>query len=252
MIKPRIKGSVACSAVLVAAIIGLTTCLPKSSGFASCLHSSQKQLRKQQQLSGSITLQAAARRTISPQLSFRYQKRRLSTSCTTTTTTTALLASASPVLSVSPLIASGDCWGNWAVLTGTAAAAQILGTTTAVGRLLGPPVTAMALTFVLASIGILTPGGTVAAKQLQLLSLQLATPLILLGADLRDASKRCGPLLISFAAASMATLVASLVGWYGTVRSCTIVSWCCFYTCVPQHFQTVSYHIFRDPCCWQH
>ena len=62
-------------------------------------------------------------------------------------------------------------------------------------------------TFALASIGILNPGGTAATKSLQLLSLQLATPLILLGADLRDCVQRCGPLLLSFAVASMATLV---------------------------------------------
>jgi uncharacterized membrane protein len=113
----------------------------------------------------------------------------------------------------SPLIAAGDTWGNWAVLTGTASLAQSLGKTTAIGRLLGPPVTAMALTFALATVGILNPGGTGAARSLQVLSLQLATPLILLGADLRDAPRRCGPLLVSFGVAAMATLVACLVAW---------------------------------------
>ena len=112
-----------------------------------------------------------------------------------------------------PLIARDDAWGNWAVLSTTAATAQLLGRTTALGKLLGPPVTAMAMTFFLATFGVLAPGGTPSAKALQLLSLQLATPLILLGADLRDAGKRCGPLLISFMIASIATLIASTVGW---------------------------------------
>lgn len=112
-----------------------------------------------------------------------------------------------------PLIAADDAWGNWAVLTGTATAAQVLGRKTAIGRLLGPPVSAMAMTFLFATIGVLNPGGTEAAKSLQLLSLQLATPLILLGADLRDAGRRCGPLLFSFAVASMATVIACLIGW---------------------------------------
>lgn len=112
-----------------------------------------------------------------------------------------------------PWIAASDTWGNVAALTGTASIAQTLGTTTKLGCLLGPPVTAMALTFLLASVSILNPGGTPAAKSLQLLSLQLATPLILLGADLRDCVGRCGPLLVSFAVASLATLVACLVGW---------------------------------------
>jgi uncharacterized membrane protein len=113
-----------------------------------------------------------------------------------------------------PLIAPDDTWGNWAVLTGMAASSQILGKKTAFGRLLGPPVTAMACTFALASFGILNPGGTAAAKSLQLLALNLATPLILLGADFRDAASRCGPLLVSFLVASAATLIACLVGWH--------------------------------------
>lgn len=117
------------------------------------------------------------------------------------------------LLPAAPLIAADDTWGNWAVLTGMAAYCQYLGNETAVGRLLGPPVTAMACTFALASIGILNPGGTAAAKSLQLLALNMATPLILLGADFRDVASRCGPLLVSFAVASAATLVACLLGW---------------------------------------
>lgn len=117
-----------------------------------------------------------------------------------------------------PWIEATDMWGNWAALTGTATISQVLGKTTRVGRLLGPPVTAMAITVALASIGILNPGGTAAAKSLQLFSLQLATPLILLGADLRDCVERCGPLLLSFGVASLATVVACLVGWLLTGR----------------------------------
>ena len=111
------------------------------------------------------------------------------------------------------LISSTDTWGNLATLTGNAAIAQQLGTKTKIGKLLGGPVTAMAITFLLASIGILSPGGTVASKSLQLLSLQLATPLILLGADLRDCISRCGPLLLSFVVASISTIIACIIGW---------------------------------------
>ncbi len=112
-----------------------------------------------------------------------------------------------------PLVPANDEWGNWAALCSTAALSQIVGTKTRVGRLLGAPVTAMAMSFVMASVGILQPGGTPAARALQLLSLQLATPLILLGADLRDAIQRCGPLFLSFVVASIATVAASFVGW---------------------------------------
>jgi uncharacterized membrane protein len=112
-----------------------------------------------------------------------------------------------------PMVGSEDIWGNWAVLSGLAALAQVLGQRTRIGKLLGPPVTAMALSFVAATIGILAPGGTIAAKSLQLFTLQYATPLILLGADFRDAVARCGPILLSFFAASMSTIVACVVGW---------------------------------------
>ena len=113
-----------------------------------------------------------------------------------------------------PLIGATDTWGNIASLTGTASIAQIIGKTTTIGRLLGPPVTAMALTFVLASVGVLNPGGTAASKALQLLCLQLATPLILLGADLRDCIQQCGPLLPSFFVAAISTVIACLCGWF--------------------------------------
>lgn len=112
-----------------------------------------------------------------------------------------------------PLVAATDTWGNWATLTGTATISQLAGKTTKIGRLLGPPVTAMAITFLLASIGVLAPGGTPAAKSMQLLSLQLATPLLLLGADLRDCASRCGPLLYAFLLASFATSAACIVAW---------------------------------------
>jgi len=112
-----------------------------------------------------------------------------------------------------PLVAPSDTWGNLAVLTGTATLAQNVGTSTAIGRLLGPPVSAMAIAFSLASIGVLQPGGTAAAKTLQLLSFQLATPLLLLGTDVRNCAAQCGPLLGSFLLATLATVLACSVAW---------------------------------------
>lgn len=110
-------------------------------------------------------------------------------------------------------ITPSDTWGNTAFLCGSATLAQILGKTTTIGRLLGPPVTAMAIVFGLASIGILNPGGTMASRSLQLLALNLATPLMLLGADLQDCIPLCGPLLPTFFMASFATIVGCIVGW---------------------------------------
>lgn len=112
-----------------------------------------------------------------------------------------------------PLIDAADTWGNVVALCFSATLAQILGTSTAIGKLLGPPVTAMALSFVLASVGVSNPGGTEVSKSIQWLSLNLATPLMLMGADLQDCVSRCGPLLPSFFAASLATTIACVVGW---------------------------------------
>ena len=109
----------------------------------------------------------------------------------------------------SSIISTGDTWGNIAVLSATATVSQTLGNTTKIGRLLGPPVTAMAIAFILGSIGVLPSGGSSGSRVLQLLSLQLATPLLLLGADVRSAQKRCGPLLIAFILASLGTIIAS-------------------------------------------
>ena len=108
----------------------------------------------------------------------------------------------------SPLIAATDDMGNASAVLMCATIAQFLGKSTAIGRLLGPPVTAMALTFLLATIGIMPPGGSAGATALQGVTLSLATPLLLLGADIKSAQKSCGPLLISFILASIATILA--------------------------------------------
>jgi hypothetical protein len=122
-------------------------------------------------------------------------------SSTTTTTT----------LNLFPLIAESDTWGNVAVLSSVSALAQLLGKTTPVGKLLGPPVTAMALAFFLGSVGVLSPGGSTGAKAIQLFSLQLATPMLLLGVNLQDCKKNGGPVLIAFLIASIATWMGSIL-----------------------------------------
>jgi len=71
----------------------------------------------------------------------------------------------------------------------------------------------MAIAFLLGSIGILPSGGSQGCKVLQSFSLYLATPLILLGTDLRGVRNRCGPLFIAFLMASFATLMSSIVAY---------------------------------------
>ena len=61
------------------------------------------------------------------------------------------------------------------------ALAQYWSQNTAIGRLFGPPIGAMAWTFFMATVGILPAGGSPAASSLQEVMLFLATPLVLLG-----------------------------------------------------------------------
>ena len=109
------------------------------------------------------------------------------------------------------LISADDNWANIAALCTIASVSQSVGERTLVGKLLGAPVTAMAIAFALGSIGVLPPGGSEGCKALQLLSLQLATPLLLIGADVRAAARRCGPLLLAFIIAASSTLVAGII-----------------------------------------
>ena len=136
---------------------------------------------------------------------------------------TATLCAASSATMPTSVIASTNHWGNIAVLSFAASLAQLLGKTSLVGRLLGAPVTAMALTFVLSSLDIipssnsnwltlLPSGGSQASAFLQTTSLTLATPLLLLGTSIRGKSlQRCGSLLGSFVVASLGTLVGAIL-----------------------------------------
>ncbi|KAL3765875.1 hypothetical protein ACHAW5_002108 [Stephanodiscus triporus] len=136
----------------------------------------------------------------------------------------------------SSVISASDSWGNIAALSFVASLAQLLGKTTTIGRLLGAPVSAMALSFALSSVDwiprpsispasssssssssswalttLLPPGGSPASASLQGLSLTLATPLLLLGTSVRGkALRRCGSLFVSFVVASFGTLFGAI------------------------------------------
>lgn len=149
-------------------------------------------------------------------------KRRLSTSLSSLVSSTQSFAEILP----SSLISPSNHWGNIAVLSFAASLAQWLGQKTLIGRLLGAPVTAMALTFVLSSLSIvpsclshcsnwltlLPSGGSPSSAFLQSTSLTLATPLLLLGTSVRGkALRRCGSLLGSFVVASLGTLLGAII-----------------------------------------
>ncbi len=144
-------------------------------------------------------------------------------------------AAAAPNNIVPSLISASNNWGNVAALSFTASFAQLVGKKTLVGKLLGAPVTAMAIAFILSSVGfipsatpfssstsssstewmtILPPGGSQASTFLQGTSLTLATPLLLLGTSLRGkALQQCGSLLGSFSIASVGTLAGAMIAF---------------------------------------
>lgn len=94
------------------------------------------------------------------------------------------MAGAAALLLPITLIGANDKWAIWAVIAVTAAAGVRL-ERTAVGRALSGAVCAMLITSILSASGVLpaTPSPHVAS--LQALVVALATPLLLIGADLR-------------------------------------------------------------------
>ena len=96
--------------------------------------------------------------------------------------------SVAPIASLFPDAVADDSWSVFAILAASAIVGRGFGTT-AVGRALSAPVCAMVVTFVLTAAHVL-PEATKAVTGAQGLAVQLATPLLLLNADLRAVSKR--------------------------------------------------------------
>ena len=109
------------------------------------------------------------------------------------------------------LVSASDDVGNACALVGAALAGRSLGTRTKVGRALGGPVSAMALTFAASSIGAL-PANARAVSGIRDAAVQLATPLLLLDADPRALVATSKPYVKAFAVAVVGTLCATAIG----------------------------------------
>ena len=109
------------------------------------------------------------------------------------------------------IVAPTDDVGNACVLVGAALAGRSLGTRTKVGRALGGPVSAMAITFAASSIGAL-PANARAVSGIRDAAVQLATPLLLLDADPRALVATSKPYVKAFAVAVVGTLCATAIG----------------------------------------
>ena len=109
------------------------------------------------------------------------------------------------------LVSASDDVGNACALVGAALAGRSLGTRTKVGRALGGPVSAMAITFAASSIGAL-PANARAVSGIRDAAVQLATPLLLLDADPRALVATSKPYVKAFAVAVVGTLCATAIG----------------------------------------
>ena len=122
------------------------------------------------------------------------------------TTSTKLRAASIPT----SLIRADDCWSLWAFIAASAAAGLQLEQKTSVGRALSGPVCSMLLSAVATNIGILPIAGSPHIAQLQSFVVKIATPLLLLGADLRKIFKDTKGLMNAFFVGTFGTLLGSV------------------------------------------
>lgn len=114
---------------------------------------------------------------------------------------------------VASLIPASASYATYAVLACCAVTGQTLGTRTRAGRALSAPVVTMLAAVLLLNVGVL-PVASPAVPPLQAAATRIATPLLLLGADLRVVFGRTRRLTAAFAFASLATVVGAFVGWF--------------------------------------
>ena len=126
---------------------------------------------------------------------------------------TSLSAASSLSLSLPQLVGADDRYSLWATAAGAAAVGLKLERSTAVGKSLSGPVCAMLVTLVLTNLGVLPAAGSPHMASLQGFVVKLATPLLLLGADLRKIFRETGSLLAAFCLGALSTILGSSLGY---------------------------------------
>lgn len=111
------------------------------------------------------------------------------------------------------LISPSDAWGLWSAVSTSAALGLQLEKRTSMGKSLSGPVCAMLISALLTNFNVLPPEGSIYISQLQSFVVKLATPLLLLGADLRVIYKESGSLLRAFFLGTLGTLLGSFIGF---------------------------------------
>lgn len=110
-------------------------------------------------------------------------------------------------------ISADDRYSLWATAASAAALGLKLEKSTAIGKSLSGPVCAMLITAVLTNLGLLPAAGSVHMTILQGFVVKLATPLLLLGADLKKIFRETGGLLLAFCLGTCSTIIGSAAGY---------------------------------------
>ena len=114
---------------------------------------------------------------------------------------------ASPLVS---LIPADNFWSLWAFIAASSAVGLQLENKTSVGKALSGPVCAMLISALATNAGILPMAGSPYILQLQGFVVKLATPLLLLGADLQKIFKETKGLIKAFLLGTAGTIFGSI------------------------------------------
>lgn len=120
------------------------------------------------------------------------------------------------------LIAADNLWGLYAVVA-TSAAVGLKLEKTRIGRSLSGPVCAMLITATLTNVGVMPVEGSLYLSVLQSFVVKLATPLLLLSADLSKILEETGVLLKAFLVGALGTMLGSGLGYFLFANSMSTV-----------------------------
>ena len=122
------------------------------------------------------------------------------------------LPTLAPIVDGCSVIAAGDQYGLLASVATSACLATYLENRSKLFKALSAPVTAMLITVIATNVGILPSTGSPFIASIQTFVVKLATPLLLLSADMRRIIRETGPMLRAFALGSIGSLLGSLLG----------------------------------------
>mmetsp|Transcript_33536 Transcript_33536/g.48650 ORF Transcript_33536/g.48650 Transcript_33536/m.48650 type:complete len:460 (+) Transcript_33536:14-1393(+) len=111
------------------------------------------------------------------------------------------------------LIPADANWSLWAFIASSAAFGLKLEKSTVIGRALSGPVCAMLISAFATNIGILPSTGSIHITNLQSFVVKLATPLLLLGADLQKIYKETKGLVKAFLVGSIGTTLGAILSF---------------------------------------